>query len=194
MIQESATWFRAIQPQHWLTALQTSQTRAFPTRFSAGPLAPQQFDILYLAQDQNVALFEVQALLGSPYGNYMPQPARAWVILNVNVVLRNVTDLTPAPVQSLLQSTAQELTGDWFGYQHRQRSLSLNQPTGPAPTQELGAAMWGVPKLEAFKTVSSKVPDKRVLVVFPQKLRVGSRIDFHDPAAGKNHVITGTQP
>ena len=55
---ETATWYRAIQPQHWNTALQTAQSKAFPSRYNAGTIATTPFEVLYLAQDHNVALFE----------------------------------------------------------------------------------------------------------------------------------------
>jgi len=82
---ETQTWYRAIQPQFWTTALQTSQTTTFPTRFNEGANAHPQFEILYLAEDHQLALFEAQALLGSPLtpGSIVPQPRKAWVILNV---------------------------------------------------------------------------------------------------------------
>lgn len=186
---ENGIWYRAIQPQHWQTALQTGQTRAISSRFSGGSQSMPQFDVLYLAQDHSVALFEVQALLGPPYGNFVPNPAQPWTILNVQVVLRNVADLTDHSSQQSLQTTAQALTGDWLGYQQRGRSLSLTAPTGLAPTQELGAAMYSVPGLEGFKAVSAKVSDKRTLVVFPQKLQGGSFVRFHDQATGRQHTI-----
>lgn len=191
---ENSVWFRAIQPQHWTTALQTSQTKTFATRFNAGPSASTPFEVLYLAEDHLVAMFEAQALLGSPYGAYVPQPAQAWAIINVTVVMRAVADLSAALAQANIDVTAQELTGDWYGYQQRQRSLSLKAPVGRAPTQSLGAALFGVPGLEGFKMVSARVPDKRTLVVFPTKLRVGSSIQFHDPSSKHHLTISGTKP
>lgn len=70
---QTGTWFRAIQPQHQPTALQTSHSSRIPSRFNEGNNA---FEILYLAEDHLVALFEVQALLGSPFapGTYVPNP------------------------------------------------------------------------------------------------------------------------
>jgi RES domain len=193
-VPENAVWFRAILPGYWNTALQTSQTTTFPTRFDSGPTASPQFEILYVAQDPIVALFEVQAMLGSAYGPSLPQPAKAWISLNVNVVLQTVADLTTSAAQLMLAATVQELTGDWLGYQQRHRSLTLNQPTGLAPTQSLGAALFAVPGLEAFKTVSAKVTDKRVLVIFPQKLRIGSSVQFQDALTMHQQTIQGTQP
>jgi RES domain-containing protein len=136
----TGTWYRAIQPQHQSTALQSSHSKSFPSRFNEGR---HLFEILYLAEDQMVALFEVQALLGSPYGTWVPNPYQAWVILNVDVTLHHIADLTRLSQQRLLDTTVQELTGDWRGYQLRTPTTSAIQPTGlPAPTQELASGGW----------------------------------------------------
>jgi hypothetical protein len=89
---ESGTWFRAIQPHFLTTALSTAHTSAIPSRFNIGSAASPQFEILYLAENHMVALFEVQALLGSPLssGGIVPHPRRAWTILNVAVNLQYI--------------------------------------------------------------------------------------------------------
>jgi hypothetical protein len=117
---ENQVWYRAVQPQFLATALQSSHTKHFPSRFSEGPTAVRPFEVLYLAEDQQVALFEVQALLGSPLtppggGLVVPNPRQAWVALNVRVTLQRVADLTRVPEQTALGTTVQELTGDWQG-------------------------------------------------------------------------------
>lgn len=192
---ESGTWYRAIQPQHWTTALQTAQTQVFPTRFNAGAIASPQFQVLYLAENQLVALFEVQALLGSPYpgrGGYFPQPRQAWAIINVDMNLQEVANLTYIAAQQSIRTTSQELTGDWYGYQQRSATTaSVGQPTGIAPTQELGAALYNVPDLEGFRTLSAKVPDQMILVVFPRKLQSGSWVRFENSATGQEQLIEG---
>ena len=63
---ETGVWFRAIQPQFWTTSLATAQTAVIPSRFNAGANATPPFAILSLAENPLVALFEVQALFGSP--------------------------------------------------------------------------------------------------------------------------------
>ena len=91
---ENRVWFRAIQPQHWPTALQTVHTARIPSRFSPATSANPAFPILYLAEDQQVALFEVGALLGSPLPgkHYVPNPRQAWTVLNVHITLQAVAD------------------------------------------------------------------------------------------------------
>ena len=69
----------------------------------------------------------------------------------------------------------------------------VSEPIGLAPTQELGAALYDIPELEGFRTVSSKVPYAMNLVVFPQKLQPGSRVEFAHPTLG-THAISGPTP
>jgi hypothetical protein len=191
---ENRVWYRAIQARFWQTALNTAQTRTFPIRYNAGPAATPPFEVLYLAEDHLVALFEVEALLGSSYpgpgGVLVPNPRQAWTILNVQVILGQVANLTQVSQQTLIGTTAQELTGDWRGYQQRHPSDSVPQPVGTAPTQALGEALFAVPGLEGFRTVSARLPARMILVVFPQKLQQGSAIEFHDPATGQRHRIS----
>ena len=185
-------WFRAIQPQHWQTSLQTAQTTTIPGRFNAGNQAAPGFEILYLAENPMVALFEVQYLFGSPTspGTVLANPRQAWIIINVNVQVQRVVDLTDvATVQNPLGTNAQELTGDWRGYGQRSPQTSVAVPTGPAPTQDLGHALHAVPDLEGFQTLSAKLPYHRTLVIFPQKLMTGSVVQFIHPATGQRVTI-----
>jgi len=99
-------------------------------------------------------------------------------------------------VQALLGSPTtpggivpQELTGDWRGYQLRGPTTTVTNPTGIAPTQDLGAALYGVPKLEGFRTLSAKAPYQEILVVFPQKLEPGSKVSWFNPLARKTESL-----
>jgi hypothetical protein len=115
-------WYRAIDPQHLPAALSYSHTRRFASRYYEGPTAKTLFDIVYLAENPLVALFEVEALFGSPLtaGGVTANPARSWVIINAQVRLTKVADLTDVSAShSPLSTTAQELTGDWKGYRQR---------------------------------------------------------------------------
>lgn len=188
---ETQVWFRAIQPQFWTTSLATAQTKVIPSRFNAGATASPQFEILYLAENPMVALFEVQALFGTPTqpGGVIPHPRQAWITVNVTVQLQAVADLTEGAAYTLLETSAQELTGDWRGYQQRGPLTSVPQPVGLAPTQALGAALWAVPDLEGFRTFSARLPYHSTLIVFPEKLQPGSAVTFHHPYTGQRYVI-----
>ncbi len=188
---ENKVWYRAIQPQHWPSALQTSHSTVIPSRYSPATSNHPAFPVLYLSEDQQVALFEVEALLGSPLQGhkYTPYPRQAWIALNVQVSLQAVADLTIVSEQLKILSTAQELTGDWDCYRLRSSHSSVNQPTGLSPTQLLGQALHAVPGLEAFRTISAKIPTHMNLVVFPDKLHPQSSIVFKDRGTGKTHTI-----
>ena len=189
---ETGVWYRAIQPQHWQTSLATAQTKVIPSRFNEGAAAHPQFEVLYLSENHMVALFEVEAMFASLKrpGSVIPNPRHSWITVNVTVQLRNVADLAQVSEQNLLGTTAQELTGDWLGYQLRNNpTASVSQPVGTAPTQALGAALFAVAGLEGFRTISAKLPYYRNLVVFPQKLQRGSRVEFYHPPTGQRHVI-----
>ena len=188
---ESGVWYRAIQPQHWPTALQTAHTIRIPSRYSPGSSASPAFPLLYLAEDHQVALFEVEALLGSPLPGrkHAPNPRQAWTILNVQVNLTAVADLTAVSEQLKVSTTAQELTGDWGCYRLRTAQTSVPHPVGHAPTQLLGLALHSLPGLEGFRAISAKIPTQMNLVVFPDKLLPSSNIVFTDPGTGKTFSI-----
>lgn len=180
---ENSTWFRAIQPAHLPTGLRSSRARG---RFNPGPLLPisSQFEALYLAEDPVTALFEVQAMLGSPHrpGGSLANPRLTYVQLNVRVLLQAVVDLTDVPTAQIpLQTTAQELTGDWEGYQLRSAFTPVPAPVGIAPTQELGHALFAT-GIEGFRAISARNATARTLIVFPANMRPGSSITFVDPA------------
>lgn len=177
----TGTWYRAIATVFLPTALSVSHSRTVPGRFNDGSAAAPSFPVLYLAEDPLLALFEVQALFGSPApGGIVPNPKSAVASLNVKIVLHEVADLTNLHEQSIFDTNAQELTGDWRGFKLRSASTSVPLPTGTAPTQELGAALYAIPRLESFLTVSAKLSYQQILVVFPDKLHSGSLIEHTD--------------
>ena len=136
----TGTWYRAIQLKFWNSLLATAHTATIPGRFNAGNSTRSGFEILYFAEDQQVALFEVQALLGSPYpGTNVPNPSGAWVLINVDIQLSRIADLTRVPQRRRIDSTVQELTGDWRGYLLRNPHPNLASPFWTqVPTQKLG--------------------------------------------------------
>jgi hypothetical protein len=125
---ENRVWFRAIHPHYWRKALAAVHTAGIPSRYSPGPGIKRSFAVLYLAEDHQVALFEVGALLGSPLpgGSYVPNPRQSWLILNVQVTLQAVADLTNVAEHIKLDTTAQELTGDWRCYALRHAHVSVS--------------------------------------------------------------------
>jgi RES domain-containing protein len=189
---ESRTWYRALQTHFLASALSTRHTRTLSSRFSAATPDSPGYEILYLAENHAVALLEAQALLGSPItpGGMVPHPHSTWTILNVAVRLQAVADLTDTETQDRLETTAQEITGDWLGYRLRGSAVTVKGPTGLAPTQELGDALYRAPGLEGFRTISAKVPYQEILIVFPEKLLPGSRISWINPLTGRSEGLT----
>jgi hypothetical protein len=86
--------------------LATAHTATIPGRFNAGNAVHPGFEIRYFGEDHQVALFEVQALLGSPYpeATYVPNPSTSWVVINVDIQLSQIADLT---------KSATALFGSW---------------------------------------------------------------------------------
>lgn len=93
---ESGIWYRALQSHFLPAAGSTAHIQSFSTRFNDASVAKPSYPILYLAENHLVALFEVQALLGSVGmpGGVAPHPRSSWTILNVNVNLQRIVDLT----------------------------------------------------------------------------------------------------
>jgi hypothetical protein len=189
----SGTWYRAIQLKFTATALQYNHTGAQTSRFAAGTSAKPIHQTLYFAENQQVALLEVGAIFSPPgSGTVVANPAAAWAVLNVTVSLNTIVDLTNNQAQQDLETTAQELTGDWIGYQLRGLpGASATTPVGIAPTQALGRALYRIPRLQGFLTLSAKAPERVNLVIYPSKIKTHAKsfIQFTDPATGKIHKI-----
>jgi hypothetical protein len=144
--------------------------------------------VLYLAENQLVALFEAQSLWGTMYvpGAVVPNPvAPTRVPIAVQVSLLAVVDLTNSTNLGLLETSTQELTGDWEHYQPRFAAALPRLRPSTAPTQQLGAALVGVPEIEALVTMSAAAKPYKNLVVYRHKLRVGSQIRTLDPLTGQ---------
>jgi len=182
------TWMRALHPRHPDNALGTAHSPTHATRFNPGTVADPAFEILYLAEDATAALFEVQALLGSAYpgATSVPNPAGGpWRLIDVEVDLQAVVDFTQLSSCKRIQTSVQELTGDWDAYALR----SPNRPRGgthgsDVPTQLLGRRLERIPGLEGFLSFSARVATRRNLMIFPHKRLPGSQLRYLDPATG----------
>jgi hypothetical protein len=188
---ENRTWYRAVDSRFLTSAIATKHTIAVPSRFYDPFSASPQFSTLYVLDNSLVALFEIQALFGSPTtpGGVVPAPTGAWTTLTVRVRLRRVVDLTDLASQALLDINVQELTGDWRGYAQRSSRTNVTVPVGTAPTQYLGEAIFRDSRnLEGFLTVSAKVPYHRNLIAFPAHFRSRSYIAYDWRDTGGNHT------
>jgi hypothetical protein len=193
---ETGTWYRAVSLDNLTTPINTAHTKATPSRFSAGPNATPPFEILYLAETPQVAQFEIGAQAGDPLvvGGILSAPG-SFALVHVKVVVQRVADLTLVSQQDSIETTAQELTGDWRGYRYRTAiTAPVKEPVGTAPTQALGEALFAVAGIEGFRTLSAKLPYHRSLIIFPQKMFKGSRLEFRDASSHLLQVIDGKVP
>jgi RES domain-containing protein len=149
------------------------------TRFNPGQAARAPFEVLYLAENQLVAFYEVGALLGPPGWPVAHPSKRKMLPIDVSVLLHAVADLCDPTQQALLEISAQELTGNWDAY-----------PPGQAPTQQLGSALFATKNVEGFLAISAVLAPCKTLIVFPKKLRKGSELVFEDIITGRTHRIT----
>src|SRR5262249_49497187 len=163
------------EQEHWETRLSARHTTTINTRFNVGSIASPSYQVLYLAQNHQLALFEVRALVGKLEAP-ISDPRSTWTTLNLHVVLHAVADLTNLREQKRIGTSAQELTGKWDDYKR----------SGGAPTQLLGATLFRLPELEGFlgPTAVPGVSGDN-LIVFPEKLASQSRIEFWNPISGK---------
>lgn len=190
-------WHRAILSTYYGTPLSSTHTRTTSGRFNGGTFAHPAHEALYFAEDITTAQFEVSELIGSPLpgGVIVPNPSKsAWIYLSCDVRLDAVVDFTIDHRGSALarfQTSVQELTGDWRGYQYRPEiHPALKAPDWTnVPTQKLGRILSLQSGIEGILTFSSKVQTRRNLVVFPQNLKPASRIRYIDPATSTVHQI-----
>ena len=167
----NSTWYRATLGRR--PPLEFRHTSNATTRFGA---ARSQYFILYFAADPMTALLEVEAVVAThnPPQRHDLQPS-AYTIWPISVALDNVIDFGDPSCRSAVQTSVQELTGDWraqhpfAGSPPLVRSRSLQ-----APTQRLGAALEHRANVEGFLTPSAKAPTLSNLVVFPHRVHIDS--------------------
>lgn len=177
-----STWYRATPRQ--AAPLAFHHTSKAPSRFGS---SQSQYFMLYFAADPATALLEVEALVAT---HNPPQAhdirADDYKVWPVTVALNNVVDFGDPRCRSEVETSAQELTGDW----RAQRPLDGSPPlvrsrASDAPTQHLGAALEHNPDVEGFLTPSSKTPTLSNLVIFPHRVEIDSpRLRIGSRAAG----------
>jgi hypothetical protein len=176
-------WFRAIPDKFWTDALEVEHTRSVPGRFSRGSAYHAPFQILYLAETQDIALRENRAIFGPLDRPFADPSMRHTRVFDLSVKLRWIADLTDNVEQAKLDVSVQELTGNWDTY-----------ASNDAPTQLLGAALFETAKVEGFLAISAHLPKCRNLIVFPEKLSAKSRVTFDDKITGKTHRLPPPSP
>ena len=165
-------WYRAVSPVHARFPLAWRHTRTAKTRFKR---AGAHYPLLYLAPDRFTALLEVRGLLGHPRSGPIMPVSGDWHIVKVTVNLDRVADFRSSGERATVTTTVQELTGDWVDYDSR-TVVSPEIASGPpAPTQQLGEALYQRTSCQGFLTPSARNPVLPNLVVFPDRVRIDRR-------------------
>jgi len=162
--------------RHWKTRLSTDHSRTTPSRFSNASVANPSHRMLYLGENHQVVLYEVEALYG-PMTAVVSNPAGSWILMSLEVSLNIIVNLTMPAEQNIIKTSNQELTGVW------------NSSANAAPTQRLGEALYGLPGIEGALFPSSKPGGGSNLVIFPDKLEIGSNIRFYNELIAKSESI-----
>ena len=155
----SATWYRAVAPAF---AASQPQASSGVTRFNQGPAASRTLGLLYFAPDPVTALFEVEALLGSIFTFSVPNPFYAAVVSRHVVPRLNIVDLGDPATRRIVETSRQELTGDWRTYR---------PPGSAAPTQTLAHAIYRRnSSVHGIRAPSARNPNVTNLILFYQRV------------------------
>jgi RES domain-containing protein len=177
----SSPQLNAVLPRLTTIIIEGTGFRSIRTEFAQDPLSAigsficggrynlkEQFEALYLANNELTANLEVRALFQiSSELIQLQGPPR--IMLEIEYRLESVLDLTNSAIQQALGTNLQELTGLWRPMQ------AENQQ---APTQLLGAAAYNIQTIEALKVPSAVAieenPQAYNLVIFPDRLNPNS--------------------
>lgn len=191
-------WFRAVRPRHLKTAVSASHTKLLASRFSDASARSPKYETLYLGENPDVAARETRMMysgLTGDGGGIVANPgAGAFTIIPVNIYLSSISvaDLTHPQEADIVQTNAQELTGDWRLYKSRPStygSISTTH-TGTAPTQQLGQALFDA-GFKAFVTFSAVNPRYKNLVVFTERLVAPDRLLYsYEDDSGQSQYIS----
>lgn len=188
-------WYRTVDLNHLDTPLETKQTRTHSGRFNPGTaetVGARRFEVLYLSKHGQTSELEARKYFADPYEGInadRDNPNISWFVAAMEVNLQSIVNLTDPREQAKIDMSVQELTGDWAGYQKRSRAFLVNEPTGLAPTQELGSRLYHTRGIEGFLYVSARDARHLNLTIFRHKLRTGSSIRWTDPSSGVVHGI-----
>lgn len=129
------------------------------------------FSALYLADTPATAVAEVQ-MLKITDKQLVGVRGPPKVLVSVDYSLQTVLDLCSPEVQEAIDTNLQELNEDWL----------LRQKGGlPIPTQNLGEVIYQVGHIEAMRVPSARLPGTSNLVVFPERMQIGSSLRLFDP-------------
>jgi hypothetical protein len=184
----SGIWWRSIQTRFIKTPLQTKHTKTATGRFHYGTKQNPGWEVIYLSENHFVSQFEVDLILGSatPGQTFVPNPsAIGWSFFPVTVNASSIVDLTSPAEIAKIETSIQELTGDWKGYEFRPFHPLQKGVRPIAPTQHLAYEMEKTGLFEGLLTWSSRIPDRKNLVLFPKQKQSANIVEYDDPISGK---------
>ena len=137
--------------------------------------------MLYLAENDQVALYEVGGLLRPIRSDPVVDPRRlSWIILSHGGrALSRVVDLGDEGQRAIIGTTFQELTGDLA---MTRRNLS--------PSQALGLALYRLPKVEGFLYPSARVGGRKSCRSSPRSSTAEARSLFRNDLDGTIERLT----
>ncbi|HST61960.1 MAG TPA: RES family NAD+ phosphorylase, partial [Longimicrobium sp.] len=132
---------------------------------------------LYLAGDQPTAYAELQHLFCDPSGRLLPlRPQDPVMTFYVDVDVAGVLDLTEQDVRRALGVTKAGITGEF-----RMQMDRYLAGAGPMPlTQQIGHAAHATGRVRAICFPSARWKGGQCLVVFPDRLMAGDRVEVVD--------------
>ncbi len=186
------TWCRAVNARWGNAPLAYTHTATRPGRFQNGSEQRPGIEVIYLTDDPQVTLYETRAIVGSPLPGRAnvpnPNPV-AWTILPITVALQSIADLTRDSELQIIDTSVQELTGDWDGYDHRPQHQDAPPPYFThVPTQQLAVTLHQTGLFDGLLSYSAVDPRHRNLIVFPTALQKGSSLTCTD-AGGSPHQL-----
>ena len=167
--------YRVFKPKFLLAPLSTEGAFRYGGRYNP----PGQLHVLYLAEDPITALSEARILV-DPLGSLLHR-SDSRIFLATVYRLEHVLDLADPTVLDTLDTSFQELTGDW--------TLDALHGRLP-PTQRLGQACFEHGSFEAIRYPSAQNRSFYNFAVYPERLREPSFVQIKDSSG----VFSGALP
>jgi RES domain-containing protein len=167
--------YRVFKPKYLLAPLSTEGAFHYGGRYNP----PKQLQLLYLAEDPITALSEARMLV-DPLGSMLHR-SDSRIILATLYRLERVLDLSDLVVLDTLDTSFQELTGDW--------TLDALHGRLP-PTQRLGQACFEQGSFEAIRYPSAQNRSFYNFAIYRDRLQEPSFVRIKDSSG----VFSGALP
>jgi RES domain-containing protein len=174
---QRGTYYRAVRADRVGSVISTLWSQHSGGRYNQ----KHAFEALYLADTPETALFEVEAMMRDDDGKIHGTRFQPRTIVSVDVSVSRSVSLTGNDAWTALGVSEDDLYLPW----------RVDQLAGPTLTQQLGAAARTV-GIEAVIVPSEKARGAANIVVFVDRLRVGSEVRIFADGVIPEASITGT--